>query len=95
MNVDNKLANTRPHHLVYGYIRFIENNEALPMTIADAIYEMCALYFHQSIIFTHQKNYDTNGILYWLGTNFGTNENWNNPANLKLVALNSSGMGML
>eukprot|EP01084_Bolivina_argentea_P018780 34949_1 len=40
--------------------------------------------------FNYQSDYDKNGILYFLGTNYGKEE-WENPAVRGLVKLNSSG----
>ena len=43
--------------------------------------------------FVHEEDYDKNGILYFLGTNFGT-EAWRNPAERGLVGLSSSGWNL-
>lgn len=35
--------------------------------------------------FTYASDWDENGLLYFMGTNFGTEEQWQNPHDLKLV----------
>ncbi|KAL9649447.1 hypothetical protein ABK040_000686 [Willaertia magna] len=40
-------------------------------------------------VFTYEKDFDTNGILYWLGTSFGS-ETYINPIERKLVTLTST-----
>jgi len=40
--------------------------------------------------FTHQSDFDTNGLLYWIGTNGGTATDWVNPAQYGLVVVTSS-----
>eukprot|EP01084_Bolivina_argentea_P196506 336842_1 len=41
-------------------------------------------------LFVYKKDLDENGIVYFLGTNFGT-ETWQNPSERGLIKLNSSG----
>ena len=41
--------------------------------------------------FAHSKDYDKNGIFYWLGTNYGQKHRWRNPAILGRIELKSSG----
>ena len=37
------------------------------------------------VTFTHTSDFDTNGLLYWIGTNGGTANDWVNPATYGLV----------
>jgi E3 ubiquitin-protein ligase HECTD1 len=40
--------------------------------------------------FTHERDFDDNGIIYWIGTNGGTTTEWVNPAQVGLVVVSSS-----
>jgi SPRY domain/Sad1 / UNC-like C-terminal len=42
-------------------------------------------------VFVHQSDFDHNGILYWIGTNYGK-ESWQNPADAKRVMVTTSGL---
>ena len=42
------------------------------------------------VTFTHTSDFDTNGLLYWIGTNGGTAQDWVNPATYGLVVVTSS-----
>ncbi|CAG2108187.1 unnamed protein product, partial [Medioppia subpectinata] len=42
------------------------------------------------IRFTHERDFDTNGVIYWIGTNGGTTAEWVNPAHVGLVMVTSS-----
>ena len=42
------------------------------------------------VTFTHASDFDTNGLLYWIGTNGGTAQDWVNPATYGLVVVTSS-----
>ncbi|XP_014790157.1 E3 ubiquitin-protein ligase HECTD1 [Octopus bimaculoides] len=43
-----------------------------------------------SITFTHQRDFDENGLIYWIGTNAKTAYEWVNPAQYGLVCVTSS-----
>ena len=43
-----------------------------------------------SVTFTHQSDFDENGLLYWIGTNAKTAAEWVNPAQYGLVVVTSS-----
>ena len=40
--------------------------------------------------FTYERDFDTNGVIYWIGTNGGTAPDWINPAHVGLVMVTSS-----
>ncbi|XP_053207496.1 E3 ubiquitin-protein ligase HECTD1-like isoform X2 [Panonychus citri] len=40
--------------------------------------------------FTHQRDFDENGIVHWVGTNGKTTSDWVNPASVGLVVITSS-----
>ena len=42
--------------------------------------------------FIYHSDFDTNGILYWIGTLYGKGNNWTNPHALGLVTVTSSGV---
>ncbi|KAK3576282.1 hypothetical protein CHS0354_036017 [Potamilus streckersoni] len=42
------------------------------------------------VIFTHQTDFDDNGIIYWIGTNGKTVSEWVNPAQYNLVVVTSN-----
>merc|ERR1719228_2653639 len=42
------------------------------------------------VTFTHTSDFDTKGLLYWIGTNGGTANDWVNPATYGLVVVTSS-----
>merc|ERR1712228_1148093 len=44
----------------------------------------------KSLYKNYKTSFDTNGILYNLGRSFGTNSNWKNPIDLKLISLEST-----
>lgn len=44
----------------------------------------------QTITFSHQQDFDQNGLLYWIGTNGKTVQEWINPAQYNLVVVTSS-----
>ena len=44
----------------------------------------------QEIDFNHQSDFDTNGLMYWIGTNGKTVSDWVNPAQYGLVVVTSS-----
>ncbi|GAB6021555.1 hypothetical protein CHUAL_004153 [Chamberlinius hualienensis] len=44
----------------------------------------------QKISFRHQRDYDENGIIYWIGTNAKTAYEWVNPAQYGLIVVTSS-----
>ena len=41
--------------------------------------------------FVYKHDYDSNGICYYLGTNYGKNKSWTNPAKSKKIKIKSSG----
>ena len=41
--------------------------------------------------FAYSTDYDKNGVIYFLGTNYRTNTEWKNPSKLGKIALDSSG----
>jgi len=43
-----------------------------------------------SIKFTYQRDFDENGLMYWIGTNGKTVSEWSNPAAVDLVVVTSS-----
>ncbi|BFZ12481.1 hypothetical protein BsWGS_15521 [Bradybaena similaris] len=43
-----------------------------------------------TITFTHQNDFDENGLLYWIGTNGKTSSEWVNPGQYGLVVVTSS-----
>ncbi|KAK0043521.1 E3 ubiquitin-protein ligase HECTD1 isoform X5 [Biomphalaria pfeifferi] len=43
-----------------------------------------------SLTFTHQNDFDENGLLYWIGTNGKTSYEWVNPGQYGLVVVTSS-----
>ena len=43
--------------------------------------------------FVHQSDYDGNGVVYWVGTKFGTEKEWQNPSKRGLIKVKSSGWG--
>lgn len=43
-----------------------------------------------TITFTHQRDFDENGLIYWIGTNAKTAYEWVNPAQYSLVFVTSS-----
>ena len=45
---------------------------------------------HAPIVFTHQSDFDENGLLYWIGTNGKTVSDWVNPAVANAVAVTCS-----
>uniref|UniRef100_T1J5Y0 E3 ubiquitin-protein ligase n=1 Tax=Strigamia maritima TaxID=126957 RepID=T1J5Y0_STRMM len=44
----------------------------------------------QKVTFKHQRDFDENGIIYWIGTNSRTAYEWVNPAQYGLVVVTSS-----
>eukprot|EP01084_Bolivina_argentea_P115834 205912_1 len=84
--------NSRAHHLVFGYIGNVQKQYKLTSVPSD-IYNLLFIFYYKAVTFEYKSDYDENGILYWLGTNYGQTE-WKNPAKRKLVALNSSGIGI-
>ena len=44
----------------------------------------------QAVSFSHQSDFDTNGLMYWIGTNGKTASEWVNPAQYGLVVVTSS-----
>ncbi|XP_054154199.1 E3 ubiquitin-protein ligase HECTD1-like [Oppia nitens] len=46
--------------------------------------------YNTRIRFTHERDFDTNGVIYWIGTNGGTVSEWVNPAHVGLVVVTSS-----
>merc|ERR1719229_497384 len=66
----------RIHHLLFGYIRAMK----LTQIISDDIIRLCFTYFYPGLHFKFESTYDTNGILYWLGTDRGASSRWSNPA---------------
>ena len=44
----------------------------------------------QNKFFKYVHDYDENGICYWLGTDYGRNNEWKNPAKLNRIKLESS-----
>ncbi|XP_052267734.1 E3 ubiquitin-protein ligase HECTD1-like isoform X2 [Dreissena polymorpha] len=42
------------------------------------------------VTFTHQQDFDQNGLIYWIGTNGKSNQEWINPAQYNLVVVTSS-----
>ena len=44
--------------------------------------------------FEYKSDYDKNGICYFLGTNYGENNKWKNPAILNKIKLKSSGWSL-
>eukprot|EP00116_Pleurobrachia_bachei_P011106 sb/3471368/ len=43
-----------------------------------------------SVQFKYSNDFDTNGILYWIGTNARTSKEWKNPNSIKSVVVSSS-----
>ncbi|UYV64246.1 HECTD1 [Cordylochernes scorpioides] len=44
----------------------------------------------EPLLFTRQKDFDENGVIYWIGTNAKTVSEWVNPAQVGLVVVTSS-----
>ena len=77
------------HCLTFGYIRGLK----LKWLISADIYDLCFDYFYAERLFNYESDGDENGILFWLGTNYGQNK-WKNPASQGLVTLSSSRVGV-
>ena len=76
-------------YLVSGYIRNVDIDWVISKDIGEIIF----LFFYKGQLFQYDKNYDQNGILYWLGTNNHT-EKYENPCLKGLVKLDSSKVGI-
>ncbi|ESO05310.1 hypothetical protein HELRODRAFT_111260 [Helobdella robusta] len=44
----------------------------------------------KEITFCHQRDFDENGLIYWIGTNARTTKDWINPASCGLMVVSSS-----
>ena len=80
---------SRIHHLVLGYIRGLK----LKWVIARDVCQICFEYVYEGKLFEYEEDYDQNGILWWLGTMHGKEEEWKNPAERGLIKLSSSRVG--
>merc|ERR1712154_246125 len=43
--------------------------------------------------FVYESDYDGNGVVYWVGTKYGTEKEWQNPSKRGLIRVDSSGWG--
>ena len=41
--------------------------------------------------FVYESDYDGNGVVYWVGTKYGTEKEWKNPSQRGLIKVDSSG----
>lgn len=58
--------------------------------IPEEVQDICLEYLWAGLLFKFNDTYDTNGILYWLGTNYGTLDSWTNPMQFGLVEVYAS-----
>ena len=77
---------SRMHRLTFGYIRDLK----LKCVISADIYDLCFDYFYAGQLFEFNETYDTNGIMYWLGTDYGKEGKWTSPVTRGLVELTCS-----
>merc|ERR1719445_459219 len=41
--------------------------------------------------FVYERDYDGNGVVYWVGTKYGTEKEWKNPSQRGLIKVDSTG----
>ena len=58
--------------------------------IANITHIICA-FFGSDKEFVYESDYDGNGIVHWVGTNYGKEKEWRNPAQRELIKVDSSG----
>eukprot|EP01083_Nonionella_stella_P268453 907534_1 len=77
-----------PHEMLlcFGYIR--ENACTIPTSITHYI----AIFAFNIPLYEYKSDFDTNGIVYGIGTQYGQTE-WSNPAKQNLITLKSSEWG--
>ena len=67
--------------------------EAVKDDAIESITQLIRTFHGSDREFVYENDYDGNGVVYWVGTKYGTEKKWKNPSKRGLIRVDSSGWG--
>ena len=59
----------------------------------ESITQLIRAFYGSEREFVYERDYDGKGVVYWVGTKYGTEKEWENPSKRGLITVDSSGWG--